>query len=343
MVSAERLVERLAAGVLVADGAMGTVLHAAGYPLDRALPELNLSDPALVRRIHDSYLAAGVGLLQTNTFGAGPLRLEAHGLADRAERVNAAGVRVAREAASAAGGAVLVAGSVGPAVTVQQRRRVSAADREAALRDQVRALVEAGVDLLVLETFGYLDELVEAAGVALDVAGPGIAVLAQATFAADGHTLGGDGPREVCAALHDLPVAALGTNCTLGPQGMLAVLQQLREHTSLPLSAMPNAGLPRRRSGDRAAVFSYGVDEQYFARYAQLLVAAGAALVGGCCGTDPGAPGRDGAGRGPGRRRSGPAPGPASGRNPAAGAAARRASGCWPRSSRRRPGTSRRP
>jgi homocysteine S-methyltransferase len=266
---------------------MGTVLHAAGYPLDRALPELNLSDPALVRRIHDSYLAAGVGLLQTNTFGAGPLRLEAHGLADRAERVNAAGVRVAREAASAAGGAVLVAGSVGPAVTVQQRRRVSAADREAALRDQVRALVEAGVDLLVLETFGYLDELVEAAGVALDLAGPGVAVLAQATFAADGRTLGGDGPRDVCAALRGLPVAALGTNCTLGPQGMLAVLQQLREHTSLPLSAMPNAGLPRRRSGDRAAVFSYGVDEQYFARYAQLLVAAGAALVGGCCGTTP--------------------------------------------------------
>jgi methionine synthase / methylenetetrahydrofolate reductase(NADPH) len=164
---------------------------------------------------------------------------------------------------------------------------VSGADREAALRDQVRALVEAGVDLLVLETFGYLDELVEAAGVALDVAGPEVAVLAQATFAADGHTLGGDGPRDVCAALHGLPVAALGTNCTLGPQGMLAVLQQLREHTSLPLSAMPNAGLPRRRSGDRAAVFSYGVDEQYFARYAQLLVAAGAALVGGCCGTTP--------------------------------------------------------
>ena len=287
MVSAERFAGRLAAGVLVADGAMGTVLHAAGYPLDRALPELNLSDPALVRRIHDSYLAAGVGLLQTNTFGAGPLRLEAHGLADRAELVNAAGVRVAREAADAAGGAVLVAGSVGPAVTVQQRRRVSAADRQAALRDQVRALVEAGVHLLVLETFGYLDELVEAAGVALDVAGPEVAVLAQATFAADGHTLGGDGPREVCAALHDLPVAARGPNCTLGPQGMLAVLQQLREHTSLPLSAMPNAGLPRRRSGDRAAVFSYGVDEQYFARYAQLLVAAGAALVGGCCGTTP--------------------------------------------------------
>jgi homocysteine S-methyltransferase len=288
VVSAERLRARLATGVLVADGAMGTVLHAAGYPLDRALPELNVSDPALVRRIHDSYLASGVDMVQTNTFGAGPLRLEAHGLADRTGQVNAAGVRVARQAAAAAGRSVLVAGSVGPAVTVQQRRRVSAADREAALRAQVQALVEAGVDLLVLETFGYLDELVEAAGVALDVAGPGgVAVLAQATFAADGRTLGGDSPSEVCAALADLPVAAIGTNCTLGPQGMLAVLRQLRAHTPLPLAALPNAGLPRRRSGDRAAVFSYGVDEQYFARYAQLLVAAGAALVGGCCGTTP--------------------------------------------------------
>ena len=298
MTRAERFGARLATGVLIADGAMGTVLHAAGYPLDRALPELNLSDPGLVRRIHDSYLASGVELLQTNTFGAGPLRLEAHGLADRVEEVNAAGVRVARQAAAVAGGDVLVAGSVGPAVTVQQRRRIPVGDRQAALRAQVQALVGAGVDVLVLETFGYLDELVEAAGIAGEVAGPaGVAVLAQATFAADGRTLGGDSPTEVCAALRGLPVAALGTNCTLGPQGMLAVLRELGEHTSWPLTALPNAGLPRRRSvyrargdrprGDRAAVFSYGVDEQYFARYAQLLVSAGAAVVGGCCGTTP--------------------------------------------------------
>jgi methionine synthase / methylenetetrahydrofolate reductase(NADPH) len=285
VVTPAELTDRLTAGVLVADGAMGTVLHAAGYPLDRALPELNLSDPALVRRIHDSYLAAGVGLLQTNTFGAGPLRLELHGLGDRTDQVNAAGVRVAREAAAAAGRPVLVAGSVGPAVTVHQRRRVSRADREAAVAAQLRALVEAGVDLLVLETFGYLDELVEAAGAAADAAGPaGVAVVAQATFAADGRTLGGDSPADVCAALHGLPITALGTNCTLGPQGVLEVVQQLRRHTELPLSAQPNAGLPRRSSGDR---FSYGVDTQYFARYAQLLVAAGAGLVGGCCGTSP--------------------------------------------------------
>lgn len=273
--------DRLAAGVLVADGAMGTVLHAAGNPLDRALPELNLSDPSLVRRIHGSYLAVGVGLLQTNTFGASPLRLEVHGLGDRTAEINTAGVRVAREAAAEAGRPVLVAGSVAPAVTLQQRRRVAPALREAAVREQVTALVEAGVDLLVLETFGYLDELLEAAGVAVD---SGVPVLAQATFTGDGATLGGDSPRDVCAALSSVAVTAIGTNCTLGPQGVLAVVQELRAHTDLPISAQANAGLPRRSSGP---TFSYDVDAQYFARYARLLVAAGASVVGGCCGTTP--------------------------------------------------------
>jgi homocysteine S-methyltransferase len=279
--SPERFRERLAQGVLVVDGAMGTVLHAAGNPLERALPELNLSDPDQVRRIHDSYLATGVELIQTNTFGASPLRLEVHGLGDRTAEINMAGVRVARAAAAAAGRPVFVAGSVAPAVTLQQRRRVAPADREAAVHEQVAALVAAGVDVLVLETFGYLDELVEAAGVAVAT---GIPVLAQATFAADGHTLGGDTPHDVCAALADLPVAALGTNCTLGPQGVLAVVQELRSHTDLPMSALPNAGLPRRTSGPR---FSYDVDAHYFARYAQLLVGAGVSVVGGCCGTTP--------------------------------------------------------
>jgi homocysteine S-methyltransferase len=279
--SPEGFRERVAQGVLVADGAMGTVLHAAGNPLERALPELNLSDPDQVQRIHDSYIATGVELIQTNTFGASRLRLEVHGLGDRTAEINMAGVRVAMAAAAGAGRPVFVAGSVAPAVTLQQRRRVAPADREAAVREQVAALVAAGVDVLVLETFGYLDELVEAAGVAVAT---GVPVLAQATFAADGRTLGGDTPHDVCAALADLPIAALGTNCTLGPQGVLAVVQELRSHTDLPMSALPNAGLPRRTSGPR---FSYDVDAHYFARYAQLLVAAGVSVVGGCCGTTP--------------------------------------------------------
>ncbi|MGQ0576246.1 MAG: bifunctional homocysteine S-methyltransferase/methylenetetrahydrofolate reductase [Pseudonocardia sp.] len=274
--------ERLGERVLVADGAMGTVLHAAGNPLERALPELNLSAPELVRGIHDAYLAGGVDLVQTNTFGANRLRLDEHGLGDRTVAINAAGVALARAAAAAARRPALVGGSVSPAVTVQQRRRVAPAERVAALREQFTALVEAGVDVLVCETFGHLDELVEAVGVAADVA-RGVPVVAQATFTSDGRTLSGDTPHDVCSALAGLPVAVLGTNCTLGPQGVLAIVEQLRAHTALPIAAQPNAGLPRRRGPS----FSYDVDAAYVARYAERLVAAGAVLVGGCCGTTP--------------------------------------------------------
>ena len=266
-------VERLRGPVVLGDGAMGTVLHAAGNPLDRPLPELNLSDTALVRTVHEGYLDAGAEIVQTNTFAASRLRLP-----ERTREVNAAGVRIAR--AAAAGAAVYVAGSVSPAVTIQQRRRVPAAERAAALREQVEVLAGEGVDLLVLETFGYLDELVEAAEIAL---GCGVPVVAQATFAADGRMLSGDTAADLCAAVAGLPLAALGTNCTLGPQGVLAVVEQLRAGTALPITAQPNAGLPRR-TGPR---FTYDVEAEYFARYARLLVDAGASLVGGCCGTTP--------------------------------------------------------
>ncbi len=235
---------------------MGTVLHAAGYPLDRALPELNLSDPGLVRRIHDSYLAAGVGLVQTNTFGAGPLRLELHGLADRTEQVNAAGVRVAREAAAAAGrdGAGRRVGRAGG-------HRAAAAPGARGRPGGGAAGAGAGAGrrrrrLLVLETFGYLDELVEAAGVAADVAGPGgLAVLAQATFAADGRTLGGDSPHEVCAALrraagrrdrHQLHARAAG-------RARGACRQLRRAHRVAADRAAQRRAAPAQRSGDRAA------------------------------------------------------------------------------------------
>lgn len=275
--------ELLAAGrVLLADGAMGTVLHAAGNPLDRALPELNVSDPAVVRTVHEGYLEAGVDLVQSNTFGANRVRLAGSGLADRVAELNAAGVRIARAAADAAGRPVLVGGSVSPAVTVQLRRRVPAADRAEALREQITALAGAGADVVVLETFGHVDELVEAVLVAAAVCE--LPVIAQATFSADGATLGGETPEELCRALAGLPVLAIGTNCTMGPQGLLAVVERLRAATDLPLTAQPNAGLPRRTVGAR---FEYDVETGYFAGYAGRLADAGAILVGGCCGTTP--------------------------------------------------------
>ena len=268
--------------VLICDGAMGTMLHAAGNSLDRALPELNLSNPGLVSTIHESYLSAGADVILTNTFGANRLRLADQGFGEMVREINLAGARIAARAREGAGRQVFVAGSVSPAVTASQRRRVARQQRVDAIREQVEALAEGGVDALILETFGYLDELAEAVGVAADVSG--LPIIAQATFASDGRTLGGESPREAASALSGLPIAVLGTNCTLGPQGVLSVVEALVPHTTLPVSAQPNAGLPRRVAGRR---FEYNVDGPYFARYARRLVEAGAALVGGCCGTTP--------------------------------------------------------
>lgn len=275
-------VTELGRRVLVCDGAMGTMLHAAGNSLDRALPELNLSNPEMVSTVHDSYVAAGVDVVQTNTFGANRLRMAGLGAAGKVREINLAGVRLAREAQRRAGRRVFVAGSVSPAVTASQRQQIAPRERMDAIREQIEALAEGGVDVLILETFGYLEELVEAVSVAASL--PGVPVIAQATFAGDGQTLGGETPREVATALGDLPVAALGTNCTLGPQGVLAVVAELRGQTSLPVTAQPNAGLPRRLHGRR---FEYHTDGGYFARYARRYVEAGASLVGGCCGTTP--------------------------------------------------------
>jgi len=272
---------RLAARTLVCDGAMGTMLHAAGNSLDQALPAISLSNPGLVRAVHDSYVDAGVDIIQTNTFGASRLRLAEYGLADRTEEINRSAVRIARDAAQA-GRAILVAGSVSPAVSVQQRRRVTADARIDALEEQIATLADAGVDLVMLETFGYVDELLEAVEVAVGVAP--IPVIAQATFGHDARTLSGHTPRGVAEALAATPVAAIGTNCTIGPQRMLAVVRELRAHTDLPLTGQPNAGLPRRTGPAR---FEYDIDSEYLVRYVRQLLDAGANVVGGCCGTTP--------------------------------------------------------
>ena len=276
------LVSALSARVLICDGAMGTMLHAAGNSLDRALPELNLSNAELVSTIHESYVSAGADVILTNTFGANRLRLASQGFGDMVREINLAGARIAAQAREEAGRQVFVAGSVSPAVSAGHRRRAAGPARGDALREQIQALADGGVDALILETFGYLDELAEAVIIAAETCG--LPVIAQATFADDGRTLGGETPREVATTLSGLHVAAAGTNCTLGPQGVLSVIEAMVLHTDLPVSAQPNAGLPRRVAGRR---FEYNVDGAYFARYARRLAEAGVTLVGGCCGTTP--------------------------------------------------------
>jgi methionine synthase I (cobalamin-dependent)/5,10-methylenetetrahydrofolate reductase len=275
-------VAALAQRPLVCDGAMGTMLHAAGNSLDRALPELNLSKPDAVKTVHDSYVDAGVDLILTNTFGAGRLRLAEHGYPDKVAEINRAAVQLARDAANASGREVFVGGSVAPAVSASQRPRVPAAERIRTVTEQVAALVEAGVDVLVLETFGYLTELTEVVDAVAALTD--LPIVAQATFTTDGHTPGGDTPREVAVALSELPIAALGANCTVGPQRMQGIVEELRRWTTLPISAQPNAGLPRRTPDRR---FEYSLDHNYFVRYARRCIEAGASIVGGCCGTTP--------------------------------------------------------
>ncbi len=275
------VLEQLRAGqVVVCDGAMGTMLHAAGVPLDRALPELNLSRPALVRDLHAAYVSAGARILQTNTFGANRLRLAGSALENSVSEINIAGARLAREAVQRAGHPVLVAGSVGPAVSAPAVRRVPASTRAESLREQIAALSD-WVDLLILETFGDLESLVQA--VELAASETDLPVVAQLTFGDDGRTLRGEDPAEAAAVLSELRVVALGANCTVGPAVLVGVVAELARGTELPLSVQPNAGVPQRLGGQ----LRYARNAAYFGEAAHRFVAAGATLLGGCCGTTP--------------------------------------------------------
>jgi methionine synthase / methylenetetrahydrofolate reductase(NADPH) len=280
------LLAALGSTVLVCDGAMGTMLHAAGRSLGEALPALNLSDPALVREIHDRYVNAGADIIQTNTFGASRVRLSDHDLGHRTEEINQAGVRIALASArhEYVRRPVLVAGSVSPAVSVRRHRHVERRTAVESVREQIEVLASAGVDLVMLETFGHLEELLAVIEAAAEVTS--VPLIAQMTFGPDFRALGsGQSPREVATALAGAPIVALGTNCTIGPQHSLAVLRELRSHCELPLTVQPNAGLPRRVAPAR---FEYDLDDTYFARYMRQALGVGATVVGGCCGTTPG-------------------------------------------------------
>jgi len=275
--------EMLASRILVCDGAMGTMLQAAGVPLDLSLPELNVSRPDLVGAVHGAYIAAGADIIETNTFGACRTRLQRYGLEDRVAEFNRAAVQVAKAAVAASGRPVLIAGSVSPATPPSSRGRIASAALRESFKEQIQALAESGVDLVIFETFGSLDELQEAIAAAKEV-DSNLPLVAQMTFLDDGKTLAGESPAEVARGLEGLDLAAMGANCTLGPQGLLDILRELAKHTSLPMTAQPNAGSPSFVDGR----FQYTADPAYLARYSARYAELGGALIGGCCGTTPG-------------------------------------------------------
>ena len=273
---------RIAAGPLLADGAMGTMLYSRGISFERCFEELNVAEPGVVQQIHREYLAAGAELIETNTFGGNRYRLALHGCEGRVRELNLRGVKLAREAREIAGEPAFVAGSVGPiGRALSPLGDVTLHAARDAFREQIDALLEGGADLIILETFPRLDELLAALSAAR--AAGDLPIVAQVTIDEDGRTLDGQEMDEVARALEAAGASVVGVNCGVGPQGTLAAVEALSAATALPISAMPNAGLPQRFGGR----FVYFTTPSYFGDYAGRLVAAGAKLVGGCCGTTP--------------------------------------------------------
>ena len=239
--------------------------------------ELNVSDPQLVHAVHRAYLGAGAELIETNTFGCNRYLLGMRGLADKVERFAQAGARIAREARDATGTEAYVAGAIGPinrlGLTVDEIRN--------GFHEVVEGLLLGGVDLFVLETFGSLEELL----VALEVVKgcSSLPAVASMTFSEDGLSLAGEDAVVIAAALKEAGAEVIGANCGFGPQPTLEVLEQMRPGTDLPLSAMPNAGLPARVDGRLV----YTSEPEYFAEYARKFTAMGVRVIGGCCGTTP--------------------------------------------------------
>jgi homocysteine S-methyltransferase len=260
---------------------MGTLLYAKGIFINRSYDELNLSQPDLIRGIHHDYLQAGAEIIETNTFGANSFRLARHSVADKVRDINRAGVRLAREAAKSFD--VWVAGSVGPLGTrIEPLGKTSFQEARDAFREQIQALVESGVDLLILETFGYLEEIHQAMLAARDVHSS-IPIVAQVTIDEDGNCLDGSDPQTFTPKLAEWGADVIGCNCSVGPVAMLDAMERVRALTSLPLAAQPNAGIPRSVDGRNI----YLCSPEYMASYARKFVAAGVRLVGGCCGTTP--------------------------------------------------------
>jgi len=271
--------QRLDQGVLVCDGAMGTMLYARGIYLNRCFDELNLSQPELVAGIHREYVAAGAQIIETNTFGANRFKLAPHGHDHLVREINRAGAELARRVA---GEEVFVAGAIGPlGVKLEPYGTVTAAEAEAAFREQAEGLLAGGVDLFLLETFADLNEIVAALWAVRAVSDK--PVVAQMTFGDDGHTLLGAIPEKVATRLLAEGAEVVGANCSVGPQPMLEVVQRMHAAGAARISAQPNAGVPRLVEGR----YIYLSSPEYHAEFARRFIAAGARIVGGCCGTTP--------------------------------------------------------
>jgi len=261
------------------DGAMGSVLYDRGVFLNVCYEGLVLDEPELVRGVHREYVEAGADILETHTFGANPVKLSGYGLADRTEEINRAAVRLAREAAA---GEAHVLGAVGPlGVRLEPWGPTAVEEAVGHFTRQIDALLEEGVDGLLLETFADVHELETLLAAARSRTE--LPIFAQITVGTDGRTSFGTDAADAARTLEAFGADVVGLNCSVGPAGMLEAIERIAEAVDIPISALPNAGLPRE-VGDRKM---YLASPEYMARYGRRLVDLGVRFVGGCCGTTP--------------------------------------------------------
>jgi methionine synthase I (cobalamin-dependent)/5,10-methylenetetrahydrofolate reductase len=258
---------------------MGTMLYGKGIFINRCFESLNLSQPDLVTGVHREYLAAGADVLETNTFGASRVKLRGFGLGDQVHAINLAGARLAREVA---GDTAYVAGAIGPlGVRIEPWGKTGVDEAREYFREQAAALVEGGVDLLILETFRDWNEAAAAVDAARAVST--LPIVALVTTEEDGNSLDGTPPEQFGPALAARGADVVGVNCSVGPAPMLETVERLSAVCDVPLSAQPNAGKPRDIEGRNI----YLCSPEYMASYARRFIASGVRLVGGCCGTTP--------------------------------------------------------
>ena len=280
---ANNFLELLGNQIILADGAMGTMLHARGVGFDKCFDELNITNPAAVADIHREYIEAGAQLIITNTFGANRFKLGKHGLQEDVKEINQKGVEVVKRVVAASFKDVLVAGDVGPlGVRIAPFGRVQPEAAREAFAEQVESLCEAGADLIVIETMSDLYEIQEAIKATRDVCQ--LPVVASVTFTRDDRTLLGDDPTKVARTLKEAGADVIGVNCSGGPAQLLRILKQMKGAVPNGMFwVKPNAGWPEQVGGR----IMYPADADYFGDYALSFRDAGACIVGGCCGTTP--------------------------------------------------------
>ena len=255
------------------------MLYAKGIFLNRSFDELNLTQPDLVAEVHQAYVRAGADVIETNTFGANRVKLTQFGLGDRVKAVNAQGAKIARHAAREQ---AYVAGAIGPlGIHIEPWGKTGVGEVEEYFREQAAGLLDGGVELFVLETFHRVKEIAAAIRAVRSLSD--LPIVAQVTTEDDGNTLDGAAPEAFVPQLEELGATVVGTNCSLGPAGMLETIERMARVAHVPLSAQPNAGRPREIEGRHIYLSS----PEYMASYARRFINNGVRLVGGCCGTTP--------------------------------------------------------